>query len=245
MSEERLQKVIANAGVASRRKAEVLITEGHVKVNGQVVTKLGTKVDSGDEVSVDGLPIEKERLAYYLFYKPRGVISAAADDKGRKIVTDYFKDIPQRLYPVGRLDYDTSGLLIMTNDGDFANLLMHPRYEIEKSYVAKVENIPTVQAQMQLRKGVYLGKRKTARARVNIISTDKRKRTAIVRLTIHEGMNHQVKNMFKAVGSNVVKLSRESLGFLNLEGLISGQYRPLTHQEVDLLKQQAQGKQIR
>lgn len=242
MTEERLQKVIANAGITSRRKAEVLITEGHIKVNGKRVTQLGTKVSSKDEVAVDGVPIESEKLAYYLFYKPRGVISAASDDKGRKVVTDYFESIPQRLYPVGRLDYDTSGLLIMTNDGEFANLLMHPRYEIEKTYVAKVENIPTLQAQLQLRKGIYLGKRKTARSRVNVISSDKRKNTAIVRLTIHEGMNHQVKNMFKAVGSNVIKLSRESLGFLNLEGLISGQYRALTHQEIDLLKQQAKGK---
>lgn len=245
MTEERLQKVIANAGITSRRKAETLITSGHVKVNGQLVTQLGTKVGAGDEVSVDGIPIEKEKLVYYLFYKPRGVISAVSDDKDRKTVTDFFEDVPQRLYPVGRLDYDTSGLLIMTNDGQFANLLMHPRYEVDKTYIAKVENIPSLQAQLQLRKGVYLEKRKTARSKVSILSSDKRKNTAVVRLTIHEGMNHQVKNMFKAVGSTVVKLSRESLGFLNLEGLVSGQYRPLSHHEVELLKQQAKGQQMR
>lgn len=242
MTTERLQKVIANAGVTSRRKAEKLIQDGRVKVDGQVVTELGTKVNPNADILVDNLPIEKEKLAYYLFYKPRGVISAVTDDKNRKTVTDYFKEIPQRLYPVGRLDYDTSGLLIMTNDGQLANLLMHPRYEVDKSYVAKVGTIPDLQAQLKLRRGIYLGKRKTAPAKIHVLSADKRKNTAIVRLTIHEGMNHQVKNMFEAVGSHVIKLSRESFGFLNLEGLTAGQYRPLRHEEVAMLKEQAQGR---
>lgn len=141
MSEERLQKVIANAGVTSRRKAEALIQSGRVKVNDKVIKELGVKVGPGDEVSVDGLPIEREKRVYFLLYKPRGVISAVTDDKGRKTVSDFFVDIPQRVYPVGRLDYDTSGLLIMTNDGQLANLLMHPRYEVDKTYIAKVGKI--------------------------------------------------------------------------------------------------------
>ena len=141
---ERLQKVMAQAGVASRRASEKMILDGKVKVNGKVVTQLGTKVTGNDAVEVNGKLIEQaETKEYFLFYKPRGVISAAKDDKGRKVVTDYFSDIPVRLYPVGRLDYDTSGLLIMTNDGKLANMLMHPRYKIEKTYVAKVKGIPT------------------------------------------------------------------------------------------------------
>ncbi|KPC97230.1 Ribosomal large subunit pseudouridine synthase B [Geobacillus sp. BCO2] len=136
---ERLQKVIARAGIASRRKAEELILQGRVKVNGRVVKELGVKVGPRDDVEVDGIPIEREEPVYYLLYKPRGVISSVKDDKGRKVVTDFFKDLDKRIYPIGRLDYDTSGLLLLTNDGDFANLLMHPRYEIEKVYIAKSE----------------------------------------------------------------------------------------------------------
>ncbi|GAF39121.1 16S rRNA pseudouridylate synthase [Agrilactobacillus composti DSM 18527 = JCM 14202] len=241
MSEERLQKVIANAGVTSRRKAEALIQSGRVKVNDKVIKELGVKVGPGDEVSVDGLPIEREKRVYFLLYKPRGVISAVTDDKGRKTVSDFFVDIPQRVYPVGRLDYDTSGLLIMTNDGQLANLLMHPRYEVDKTYIAKVGKIPDTQAQIQLRKGVYIDKRKTAHAKVSILSSDRQKDTAIVKITIHEGMNHQVKKMFEAVGSKVIKLARESFGFLDLTGLSAGQHRPLSHQEVEMLRTQAQG----
>ncbi|OUM87804.1 pseudouridine synthase, partial [Parageobacillus thermoglucosidasius] len=153
---ERLQKVIARAGIASRRKAEQLILQGKVKVNGKIVTELGVKVGPRDKVEVDGIPVEKEEPVYYLFYKPRGVISSVKDDKGRKVVTDFFKDIDKRIYPVGRLDYDTSGILLLTNDGDFANLLMHPRYEIEKVYIAKVKKIPTREQLKQLEKGIML-----------------------------------------------------------------------------------------
>lgn len=136
---ERLQKVIAQAGIASRRKAEELIQQGKVKVNGKIVTELGTKVTPQDKVEVNHIPLEKEEPVYFLLYKPTGVISSVSDDKGRKVVTDFFQDIPQRLFPIGRLDYDTSGVLLMTNDGDFANILMHPKYKVEKTYVAKVK----------------------------------------------------------------------------------------------------------
>lgn len=235
---ERLQKVMARAGVASRRESERMIKAGRVQVNGQVVKELGTKVTGADVVLVDGQLIEREQKVYILFYKPRGVISAAKDDKGRKVVTDFFKDIyQQRLYPVGRLDYDTSGLLLMTNDGDLANKLMHPRYKVNKTYVAKVAGIPTNDELEKLRHGIIIDRRKTAPAKSKVLSTDMKKQTAIVSLTIHEGRNHQVKKMLQAIGHPVKKLKRETYGFLTLKGLTSGEYRELKHDEIELLKQ--------
>ena len=235
---ERLQKVMARAGVASRRESERMIQAGRVQVNGQVVKELGTKVTGADVVLVDGQLIEREQKVYILFYKPRGVISAAKDDKGRKVVTDFFKDIyQQRLYPVGRLDYDTSGLLLMTNDGDLANKLMHPRYKVNKTYVAKVAGIPTNDELEKLRHGIIIDGRKTAPAKSKVLSTDMKKQTAIVLLTIHEGRNHQVKKMLQAIGHPVKKLKRETYGFLTLKGLTSGEYRELKHDEIELLKQ--------
>lgn len=243
MNEElvRLQKAIATAGVASRRHAEELIAAGHVTVNGAVVTEMGVKVSSKDEVQVDGVPLSKPIARHYLFYKPRGVITAVTDDKKRKVVTDYFEDVPERLYPVGRLDYDTSGLLLMTNDGDFANQLMHPKFKIEKHYIAKVQGIPTRLDLLPLRQGVTVEGKKLAPARYNIMSSDKAKRTAIVELVIHQGVNHQVKKMFKAVGFPVIKLSRPQYGPLTLEGLQPGEYRPLKPREVDALRKLAAG----
>lgn len=235
---ERLQKVMARAGVASRRESERMIKAGRVQVNGQVVKELGIKVTGADVVLVDGQLIEREQKVYILFYKPRGVISAAKDDKGRKVVTDFFKDIyQQRLYPVGRLDYDTSGLLLMTNDGDLANKLMHPRYKVNKTYVAKVAGIPTNDELEKLRHGIIIDGRKTAPAKSKVLSTDMKKQTAIVSLTIHEGRNHQVKKMLQAIGHPVKKLKRETYGFLTLKGLTSGEYRELKHDEIELLKQ--------
>ncbi len=237
MAEERLQKVIAQAGIASRREAEKMILAGRVRVDGQVVTKLGTKVSSSEQVVVDNQPIERESHHTYLFYKPRGVISAVKDNKGRKTVADYFTDLPYRLYPVGRLDYDTSGLLLMTNDGELANLLMHPRNEVDKVYVAKIKGILQPDEIKALKKGVQIGRYKTKPARVKVLKTNPRAQTQIVQLTIHEGHYHQVKEMFKAVNHLVDKLSRERYSFLDLQGLTSGQYRELNHKEVDRLKQ--------
>lgn len=237
MAEERLQKVIAQAGIASRREAEKMILAGRVRVDGQVVTKLGTKVSSIEQVVVDNQPIERESHHTYLFYKPRGVISAVKDNKGRKTVADYFTDLPYRLYPVGRLDYDTSGLLLMTNDGELANLLMHPRNEVDKVYVAKIKGILQPDEIKALKKGVQIGRYKTKPARVKVLKTNPRAQTQIVQLTIHEGHYHQVKEMFKAVNHLVDKLSRERYSFLDLQGLTSGQYRELSHKEVDRLKQ--------
>lgn len=236
MTLERLQKVIAQAGIASRRNAEKMIVAGRVRVDGKVVTKLGTKVDTFSNITVDGEPIERESLHTYLLYKPRGVVSTAHDEKGRKTVVDYFNELPYRLYPVGRLDYDTSGLLLMTNDGQLANLLMHPRNEVPKVYVAKIKGTLTPEEITSLKKGVIFDHQKSAPAKVKILKTNKKKDNQIVQLTIHEGHYHQVKRMFKAVDHLVEKLSRERYAFLDLQSLTAGQYRELTRAEVDRLK---------
>lgn len=240
---ERLQKVIAYAGVASRRKAEQLIMEGKVKVNGKVIKELGTKVGSNDKIEVNGIPLEKEEPIYFLLYKPRGVISSAADEKGRKVVTDFFKDIKQRIYPVGRLDYDTSGVLLLTNDGEFANLLMHPKHEVEKVYVAKLKGIPQRHELKQLEKGIKLHDGVTAPAKVKLLSLDKQKQSCIVEIIIHEGRNRQVRRMFEAIGYEVQKLKRERFGFLTLAGLSTGGFRELTPHEVKQLRALATAEQ--
>ncbi|KKI93108.1 pseudouridine synthase [Bacillus sp. SA1-12] len=237
---ERLQKVIAHAGVASRRRAEQLILEGKVKVNGKIVKELGTKVSDHDQVEVEGIPLEREEPVYLLLYKPTGVISAVKDDKGRKVVTDFFPYIKQRIYPVGRLDYDTSGLLLLTNDGEFANSLMHPRYEIEKTYVAKVKGIPPREKIKQLERGIHLEDGKTAPAVVKVLSIDKKKQTSIVELKIREGRNRQVRRMLEAIGHPVQKLKRERYAFLDLKGLSTGDSRELSPHEVKQLRALAQ-----
>ncbi|MBT2754861.1 23S rRNA pseudouridine(2605) synthase RluB [Mesobacillus foraminis] len=239
---ERLQKVIAHAGIASRRKAEELILEGRVTVNGKVVKELGIKVTGSDRIEVSGIPLEREEPVYFLFYKPRGVISSVKDEKGRKVVTDYFEQIKQRIYPVGRLDFDTSGALLLTNDGEFANLLMHPSSEVEKVYVAKVKGIPAKEKLRSLEKGVHLEDGKTAPARVKLLSLDKKKQTSIIELAIHEGRNRQVRRMFEAIGHPVLKLKRERYGTLTLHGLNSGDFKELTPHEVKQLRTLAMGK---
>ncbi len=165
---ERLQKRIANSGYTSRRKAETLIEEGKVQVNGKTVTELGTKVRPSDEVTVEGIPLEQEDKLYILFYKPAQVITSVSDDRGRKVVTDYFDDLETRIYPVGRLDYDTSGLLLLTNDGEFTNLMTHPRYKIPKTYVAKIEGYILREQVKQLEKGIQLEDGLTQPAKVKV-----------------------------------------------------------------------------
>ncbi|WP_442594635.1 23S rRNA pseudouridine(2605) synthase RluB [Neobacillus sp. D3-1R] len=237
---ERLQKVIAHAGVTSRRKAEEWIKEGRVKVNGKVVTELGIKVSSNDKVEVNEIPIHREAPVYFLFYKPRGVISSVKDDKGRKVVTDFFPNYDKRIYPVGRLDYDTSGLLLLTNDGEFANLLIHPKHNIDKTYVAKVKGIPTRESLRKLEKGIKLEDGLTAPAKTKLLSVDKKKQTSIVEIVIHEGKNRQVRRMFDAIGHEVLKLKREKFAFLTLQGLRTGEIRELTPHEVKQLRTAAQ-----
>lgn len=229
---ERLQKVIAQSGVASRRKAEVLIAEGRVTVNKKTVREMGVKVSPQDKIEVDGVPLDLEEHVYFAFYKPRGVISAVKDDKKRKVVTDFFEGIEQRVYPVGRLDYDTSGLLLLTNDGDFSQKLTHPKHEVEKTYVAKVKGIATVPALKPLSRGIRIERYQTAPAKFQILSVDRQAETSIVELTIHEGRNHQVKKMLQAVGLPVNKLKREKYGTLDLTGLQPGKFRSLTKKEI-------------
>lgn len=232
---ERLQKVIAHAGIASRRKAEEYILNGRVKVNGTIIKELGTKIDKKDVVEVDDIPIYQEELVYYLFYKPKGVISAVSDDKNRKVVTDYFAHETKRIYPVGRLDYDTSGLLLMTNDGAFSQQLTHPSHEVDKVYVAKVKGLIKKQDLFSLKKGIKIDGYQTAPADAQIISVDLKTNASIVELTIHEGRNHQVKKMFQTIGYPVQKLKRERYGTLTLKGLRPGEYRPLTKKEISTL----------
>lgn len=232
---ERLQKLIAESGYCSRRKAEELIKQKKVKVNGKIVTELGTKASFSDEIMIDGNLIEYQEKEYYLFYKPRGVVCTTSDDKGRKTVLDYFDDVQKRIYPVGRLDYDTTGLLLLTNDGEFANLMMHPKSKIDKFYVAKVEGIVTGDEVKVLKKGVYLDGKKIYPSRVKLKKIDKQKMTSIVEITIHDGINHEVKRLMEYVGHNVIKLKREAFGFLTLSGLKSGEKRKLATKEVKQL----------
>ena len=234
---ERLQKVMAEAGVASRRASEKLIATGHVQVNGQTVTTLGTKVTAKDKIEVDGIPLHREKQVYYLLNKPRGVISSAHDEKGRRTVVDILREdeIEERIYPVGRLDYDTTGLLLLTNDGTLANKMMHPKFAVDKTYVAKVKGLISNDDLKQLRTGVKVDGRRTKPAKTRLKGTDREKKTSIVQLTIHEGHYHQVKLMLAAVGHPVIKLHRESYGFLNLQGVQPGDYRELRPEEVKRL----------
>ena len=231
---ERLQKVIAESGYTSRRKAEELIESGHVYVNGKKVTTLGTKVSGDDTIMIDGTILSKEDKVYYLLNKPRGVLSTVSDEKGRKTVVDLI-DTEKRIYPVGRLDYNTTGLLILTNDGELDNILTHPTNKVEKTYVAKLNKILSIEDLYKLKSGVLIDNRKAIPTRVKIKSTNKEKDTSIVEITIIEGRNHIVKRMFESLGYMVDKLTRTTYGFLTLGNLKSGEYRILNIKEVHKL----------
>ena len=232
---ERLQKVIASYGYASRRKAEDLIKRGKVLVNGKVITELGTKVEANDIISIDGVIINKDvKHEYYLLNKPRQVISSVTDKEGRITVTDLI-NTDARIYPVGRLDYDTTGLIILTNDGDFANMLMHPSYEVEKTYVAKLNKILDKDDINKLKKGIVIDNRKVEIKRFKVRKKDNEKNTSIIELTIVEGRNHIVKRIFESMHIDVMKLSRVGYAFLTLDGLKSGEYRQLSIKEIKKL----------
>ena len=233
---ERLQKFIASSGICSRRKAEELITSGKVKVNGIVVTELGTKVSFEDIVLVNNKRVVYEKKVYYMLNKPRGYISSVSDDKGRKTVIDLIHD-KRRIFPIGRLDYDTTGLLLLTNDGEFANLMMHPKHEVLKTYAAKIEGKMSMDTLFSLRKGVLVEDIKIIPKQVKIKSYDKKTETSIVKITLVEGQNHIVKKIFSSVKHPVIKLKREEYGNLTLGQLKSGEYRELTEAEInDLTK---------
>ena len=231
---ERLQKVIANAGITSRRKAEDLISKGIVEVNGKIIRELGYKVSPSDTIKVNGKKIKTERKVYFLLNKPRGVVSTVEDDKERKTVTDLIS-CKERIYPVGRLDYDTTGVLLLTNDGVFANNLMHPSKKIDKVYVAKINGKMKTEDFLKLENGIIIDNQKTAPAKVRLKKYDKDKDISYIKITIHEGKNHQVKKMFEVLGYRVLKLKREREFIFGLNGLASGEYRPLTQEEIKMV----------
>ena len=232
---ERLQKYIASCGYTSRRKAEELIKDGHVSVNGKTVRELGIKVSGNDLIEIDGDKLVlSEKKEYYLLNKPRGVISSVSDDIKRKTVVDLI-DTSSRIYPVGRLDFDTTGVIILTNDGNLANMLMHPSSNILKKYVAKVSGLVTKDQLRKIENGIIIDSKKTSPARAKIKKYDKKSDTSIVEISIHEGRNHEVKKMFKAINHDVIKLKREEYAFLDLKGLKSGEYRSLSIKEVKKL----------
>ncbi|MCF7930329.1 MAG: rRNA pseudouridine synthase [Acholeplasmataceae bacterium] len=242
---ERLQKVLAHANIASRRKSEEIILEGRVKVNGNVVTELGFKVEKNDKIEVDGKPIEMAQHLYFLLNKPTGYVSTTSDDKNRKTVLDLLdpelKDI--RLYPVGRLDFDTAGLLLLTNDGEFTNLMTHPEHEIEKEYLVRVEGIVTRKKIVQLRNGVVIDDGYLAVPKeVRLLELDKNFKTTLISITLAEGKNKQVRKMMDAIGHPVKKLTRVRYDFLTLEGVERGTYRFLKIHEVKKLYAHSQPK---
>ncbi|MBD1371666.1 rRNA pseudouridine synthase [Hazenella sp. IB182357] len=233
---ERLQKVMAHAGVASRRQAEAWILAGRVRVNGQIIKELGLKVDpSMDQIEVDGRLIEQEQKRTFLFYKPMHVVTTMQDPQGRETVADFFKRIEERVYPIGRLDYDTEGLLLMTNDGELANHLTHPRYEVEKTYIATVRGEPQEEQLNQLRQGIQLDDGMTAPAHISTLSP-KRVGESRIQLIIHEGRNRQVRRMCEAIGFPVKHLIRTHIGFLNMKGLTRGTFRELNKQDLTRLQ---------
>lgn len=234
---ERLQKIMGQAGVASRREAEKMILAGRVTVNGDVVTELGTKVDARkDRIMVDGKRIASESPVYFMLYKPKGIITSARDEKGRKTVVDLLADVPERVYPVGRLDYNTEGLLLLTNDGELTNQLIHPKYKIQKTYLARIQGMPEEEKLDLLRAGIQLSDGPAAPAYVVRKAVDPEKGITEIEITIHEGKNRQVRRMFEAIGYPVKSLKRVRFASLTLEGLRRGQYRALTGDEVRELK---------
>lgn len=231
----RINKYIAQAGVASRRKADELIAAGNVKVNGAVLREPGYDVQEGDRVEVNGRQIEaQEKKVYILLNKPLGYVTTVSDDKERLTVMDLVQDVDARIFPVGRLDYNTSGMLIMTNDGDFAYKLTHPKHELTKTYRARVAGVLSTEKVWKLRNGVDIGGFVTSKARVDVVKG--LPKSTIVDITIHEGKNRQVRKMFKAVGNNVQELERIAIGDIRLGRLAEGHYRKLTREEVEYLK---------
>lgn len=232
---ERLQKVIAFYGYTSRRKAEELIRKGKVMVNGKIITELGTKVEANDVISIDSVIINKDvKQEYYLLNKPRQVISSVEDKQGRITVRDLI-NTDARIYPIGRLDYDTTGLIILTNDGDLANLLMHPSFEVEKTYVAKVNKVLDKDDIKKIKSNIVVEGRKVVIKRFKIKKKDFEKNTSVVELTIVEGRNHIVKKIFASMNIDVIKLSRVGYAFLTIDNLKSGEYRNLTIKEIKKL----------
>lgn len=237
---ERLQKLIAQAGIASRRKSEQLILEGKVEVNGVVVKELGAKADpAADTITVNGRALRTEKKLYILLHKPKGVITSAKDPEGRKVVGDFLKGIKERVYPVGRLDYDTEGLLLLTNDGELAHLLTHPKHHVAKTYLATVRGVPHGDQLDKLKKGIMLEDGITAPAEVEYHDIAPDQKQSTISITIYEGRNRQVRRMFEAINHPVERLRRTQFGPLSLHGVARGKYRLLTPAEVKELRHEA------
>ena len=230
MEPVRLQKFLAEAGIASRRKAEEIIQSGRVLVNHEIVTALGTKVTENDQVEVDGKIIQsKQEKIYIMLNKPIGFVTTAQDQFARPTVLDLVKDIKERIYPIGRLDYDTSGLLLLTNDGEFTFRLTHPKHEVEKVYLVEVEGVPDEEDIRMFEQGFELEGKLTSTAGLEIL--EKKPHTSMVKITIHEGRNRQVRKMCEMIHHSVCTLKRVSIGNVTLEDLPSGQWRFLKEDE--------------
>jgi 23S rRNA pseudouridine2605 synthase len=244
---ERLQKILSAAGVASRRLSEELIAQGRVSVNGKTVTELGTKADpSVDEIKVDGRRIKGEqRRRYILLNKPRGYITTRSDPQGRPTVMDLMRGVKEYVYPVGRLDYDSEGLLILTNDGDLAARLTHPRHEVEKVYEARVKGVPDEHALERLAKGVTIAGRRTSPAKLRASEPFVKGsgEQTVIQITIHEGRQRQVREMFDSVGHPVVRLKRVRIGTLEDKDIPPGHWRDLTPGEIAKLQRASSASQ--
>ena len=233
--EERLQKILVAAGIASRREAEKIILAGRVKVNGKLIKELGAKFGPKAFITVDGNPIKNEKKVYYIFYKPRGVVTTMVDPRGRRTVADFLSNLTERVFPVGRLDYNTEGLLLLTNDGELAQNLTHPKNEINKSYRVAVVGIVPQEKLDLLRLGVRLEDGLTAPAIVDLVEYDHEKNLSVFNITIHEGKNRQIRRMCDYIGYPVRQLKRYKIANLTLTSLKKGQYRQLFEEELTAL----------
>lgn len=234
----RINKYIASCGIASRRKAEELIIENRVKVNGKIVNELSFQINEAeDKVEVDGKAIGlEEELVYIMLNKPEGYVTTVKDQFDRKSVIDLIKGVGARVYPIGRLDYETSGLLLLTNDGDLTYKLTHPKHEVDKTYVATVKGIPNESEINNFEKGLYIEDYKTAPAKIQIVKKNIEKNYAVCEIKIHEGRNRQVRKMCRAINHPVMNLRRKAMGKIVLKDVEIGQYRYLTNDEVNYLK---------
>lgn len=234
----RINKYIASCGVASRRKAEELINAGRIKVNGKIINELSFQVDeNNDRVEVDEKLIGlEERLVYIMLNKPEGYVTTVKDQFDRKSVIDLVKDVGERVYPIGRLDYETSGLLLLTNDGDLTYKLTHPKHEVDKTYIATLKGIPTLNEMKNFEKGLYIEDYKTAPAKIKVLKKNEEKNYCVCEIKIHEGRNRQVRKMCRAINHPVMNLRRKAMGKIVLKDVEIGQYRYLTQEEIDYLK---------